>query len=161
MVVADAQSPGEVVSEQMRFLNVVCFALVASVGAYSVVAWYLSSEGGALAGPELPSALAWVGAAVAIALLVAAPIARRKMLEKSSVTMLSSERDDTAVESYRLATLLSFMLREGAAIVGLMLTILTGEATWCYALGAITVVAMFSAWPRREELEALLAGRPA
>ena len=161
MVVADVQSSGEVVSEQMRFLNVVCFALVASVGAYSVVAWFLSGDSSALAAPDLPSALAWVGAAVAIALLVAAPIARRKMLEKGALGGHSHERQATALEGYRLATLLSFILREGAAIIGLMLTLLTGDPIWCYALGALTIVAMFTAWPRREELEAALAGRPA
>jgi hypothetical protein len=160
MVVADAQSSGEVVSEQMRFLNVVCLALVASVGAYSVVAWFLTSGGDALGGPDLPRGLAIAGALVALALLVAAQIVRRKILEKAASGARTDERHTTAVESYRLATLLSFILREGAAIVGLMLTILTAEPMWCYGLGAVTVVAMFTGWPRREELEAVLAGRP-
>lgn len=159
MVVADAQSTGEVVSEQMRFLNVVCFALVAGVGAYSVVAWFLTSGSDSIAGPDLPRGLAIVGALVAVALLVAAPVAKRKILDKAAIGVRADERVTTAVESFRLATLLSFILREGAAIVGLMLTILTGEPMWCYALGALTVVAMFTGWPRREELEAVLAGR--
>jgi hypothetical protein len=161
MVVADSsQSPGEVVAEQMRFLNVVCMALIASVAAYCVVAWFMSSSGGGLAGPDLPNTLAAVGAAVAVGLLVAAPIVRRKTLEKSTAAMRADERDTTATENYRLATLLAFVLREGAAIVGLMLTIVTGEPMWTYALSAVTIVAMFAGWPRREELEAVLAGRP-
>jgi hypothetical protein len=162
MVVADSsQSPGEVVSEQMRFLNVVCLALIASVAVYPVVAWFVSSSGGALTGPDLPNTLAAGGAAVALALLVAAPLVRRKTLAKASATMRADERDTTASENYRLATLLAFMLREGAAIVGLMLTIATGEPMWTYALAAITIVAMFTGWPRREELEEMLTGRPA
>jgi hypothetical protein len=159
MVVADAQSTDEVVAEQMRFLNVVCFALVAGVGVYSVVAWFLTSGSDSIGGPDLPRGLAIAGALVAVALLVAAPVAKRKILDKAAVGARADERVTTAVESFRLATLLSFILREGAAIVGLMLTILTGEPMWCYALGALTVVAMFTGWPRREELEAVLAGR--
>ena len=160
MVLADAQSTGEVVSEQMRFLNVVCFALVAGVGAYSVVAWFLTSGSDSIAGPDLPTGLAVVGALVAVGLLIAAPIVRRKILEQAADTARAHERHATAVESYRLATLLAFILRDGAAIVGLMLTILTGEPLWCYGLGALTVVAMFTGWPRREELEAVFAGHP-
>ena len=159
MVVADYSGSGEVVSEQMRFLNVVCLALVGSVGVYAVVAWYLVYGSGGLGGPGLPDTLAAVGAAFAIALLVAAPVVRRKTLEKAT-RVRDSEGDATALESYRLATLLGFILRDGAAIVGLMLTVATGEPMWCWALGAVTVVAMFASWPRREELEAIAAGRP-
>jgi hypothetical protein len=159
MVVADYQSSGEVVSEQMRFLNVVCLALVGSVAVYAFVAWFLASDSGSLGGPEIPTAVAAVGAVFAIGLLVAAPFVRRKTLQKAAAVR-DDEREATAIESYRLATLLSFILRDGAAIVGLMLTVATGNPAWCWALGAITVVAMFSSWPRREELEAMAAGRP-
>jgi hypothetical protein len=160
LVVADVAGSGEVVNEQMRFLNVVCSALVFSVALYCVVAWFMASGSGALAGPDLPDSLAFVGAAVALALLAAAPVVRRKTLEKSTVAMRADEGETTVFESFRLATLLAFILRDGAAIIGLMLTILTGEPMWSYALGAITVVAMFAGWPRREELEAALSGRP-
>jgi len=62
-----------------------------------------------------------------------------------------------ALETYRLATMLGFILREGCAIVGLMTTLLTNQPGWCYALSAAALIAMFMAWPRREELAGVLA----
>jgi hypothetical protein len=82
------------------------------------------------------------------------------MLERA-VSLRAEERVDTALESYRLATMLAFILREGAAIVGLMLTLLTNQPMWCYVLAALAVVAMIWGWPRRDDLVNLLAGTPA
>jgi hypothetical protein len=154
--VAEPESDGDRVAEQLRFLNVVCLAMVASVFAFGVVAWFLTRDGNALAGPQLPGWVGWVGAAVAIALLVAAPVVQRKNLESTARGQRPEEQAIGALESYRLGTLLGFLLRDGAAIVGLMLTVVTGEPMWTYGLGAVTVVAMFWAWPRREELDELL-----
>jgi len=159
-MVGAEQSRQDRVDEALRFLNVVCGALVASVGFIAMVAWFVSSGPVAMVqvGPPLPRAVAFFGAAVAVALLVAAPIIHRKMLERAAVNVRADERADTAVESFRLATTLAFILREGAAIDGLMLTLLTGEPMWCYVLSATSVVAMIWGWPRREHLGGLLGG---
>jgi hypothetical protein len=148
------------VGEQLRFLNVVCAGMVASVAVYAVVAWFLGT-GSAMPGPELPDAFGWFGVAVAAALLVAAPIVQRRNLVATATGQRPEESRIAALEGFRLGTLLAFILREGAAIVGLMLSLLTGEPLWCYALGAVTIVAMISGWPRREDLQELLAGRVA
>ena len=145
------------VADALRFLNVVCLGMVFSVFVYAVVAWFLSSQDGAIAGPQLPREIAWVGAVVAIALLVAAPVVQRRAREGTVQGPDPAERRIAALEGYRLGTLLAFLLRDGAAIVGLMLTIMTGEPIWTYALGAVTVVAMFWGWPRREDLDSIVA----
>ena len=145
------------VAEAVRFLNVVCLGMVFSVFVYAAVAWFLTSRDGAIAGPQLPGGIAWVGALVAIALLVAAPIVQRRAREGTVQGPDPEERRIAALEGYRLGTLLAFLLRDGAAIVGLMLTIMTGEPLWTYALAAVTVVAMFWGWPRREDLDSLFA----
>lgn len=152
-----AESDRDRVAEALRFLNVVCLGMVFSVFVYAVVAWFLTQQGGALAGPQLPREIAWVGAVVAIALLIAAPVVQRRAREGTVQGPDPTERGIAALEGYRLGTLLAFLLRDGAAIVGLMLTIMTGEPLWTYALGAVTVVAMFWGWPRREELDSLFA----
>ena len=143
--------------EALRFLNVVCTGMVASVVALAAVAWFVAAGPGALGqvGPPLPQVLVYLGAAVGVALLFAAPVVHRKMLERGTLAVRSAERTDTVLENFRLATLLAFLLREGAAIVGLMLTLLTNEPGWCYALGALAVVAMIWGWPRPEQLSEL------
>ena len=151
------------VDEAVRFLNVVCVAMVISVGALAVVAWFVASNLGSAGpvGPPLPRALAYVGFAVGLALLFAAPVAHRKMLARAGVSLRPDERAATLLESFRLATLLAFLLREGAAIVGLMLTLLTNEPMWCYVLGALAIVAMIWGWPRGEQAASLLGEVPA
>ena len=150
-----AESDRDRVAEALRFLNVVCLGMVFSVFVYAVVAWFLTREDGAIAGPQLPREIAWVGAVVAIALLIAAPVVQRRAREATVQGPDPTERLIAALEGYRLGTLLAFLLRDGAAIVGLMLTIMTGEPLWTYALGAVTVVAMFWGWPRREDLDSI------
>ena len=159
MVVAEESRQGRV-DEAVRFLNVVCIAMVLSVGALVVVSWFVASGPGAMGqvGPPLPAALAYVGFAVGLGLLVAAPVVHRKMLARAATTGRAEERTDTTLESFRLATLLAFILREGAAIVGLMLTLLTSEPMWCYVLSALAIVAMIWGWPRQEQVTALLGG---
>ena len=159
MVVAEESRQGRV-DEALRFVNVVCVGMVASLAAFAVAAWFVASGPGALGpvGPPLPAALVWLGTAVGVALLLAAPVVYRKMLERAAVTVRDSERADTILENFRLATLLAFLLREGAAIVGLMLTLLTNDPNWCYALAALALVAMIWGWPRGDQLATLLAG---
>ena len=159
MVVAE-ESRQNRVDEALRFLYVVCIGMILSVGVLVVVAWFVASGPGALGqvGPPVPQALAYVGVAVGLALLVAAPIVYRKMLARAATTLRADERADTVLESFRLATLLSFILREGAAIVGLMLTLLTNEPMWCYVLAALAIVAMIWGWPRQEQVTELLGG---
>jgi hypothetical protein len=159
MVVAE-ESRESRVGEAVRFLNVVCAGMVISVGVFVMVAWFVASGLDSMGplGPPLPQGVVYFGVAVGLALLVAAPIAHRKMLERAAQTVRAHERTDTTLESFRLATLLSFILREGAAIVGLMLTLLTSQPMWCYLLAAAAIVAMITGWPREEHLRALMAG---
>jgi hypothetical protein len=146
------------VEEQLRFVNIVCMALVVSVVLIAGVAgWIDTISDGSSVGPPLPLPIAIAASLVGLALLVAAPIVHRKMLATSRSIARTSERHVSALETYRLATLLGFILREGCAIVGLMTTLLTNQPGWCYGLSAAALVAMFTAWPRREELSGLLA----
>jgi len=146
------------VDEQLRFLNIVCIALVIGVAALAAVAWGIANGPGANGpvGPPLPDAVAFLGGAVGLALLVAAPIVHRKMLQNAGRVSRDDERVVGALETYRLATMLAFILREGAAVVGLMLTLLTNEPAWCYGLGVLALVAMFWGWPRRDEITGIL-----
>jgi hypothetical protein len=159
MVVAE-ESRQSRVDEALRFLNVVCGALIVSVGAFAMVAWFVASGPGAqgVVGPPVPTGVAVFGAVVGVALLLAAPVIYRKMLERATGGR-AQERETTALESFRLATMLAFILREGAAIVGLMLTLLTNEPMWCYALAGMAIVAMIWGWPRPDQLDALLAAQ--
>jgi hypothetical protein len=147
------------IDEALRFVNVVCMVLVVSVAGLAAVAWFVANGPGesGIVGPPIPAAAAYVLFAIGVALLVVAPLVHRRMLERSGRGQRADERLDGTLENYRLATLLAFILREGAAIVGLMITVLTNEPGWCYVLAALALVAMIAGWPRRDQLSLALS----
>jgi hypothetical protein len=144
------------VEEEIRFLSVVGVAMVASIAGLAVIAWVLVDRPGVVPiGGRLPAPLAWLGGLFAVALLVAAPLIHHRLLQRLEAPRAAG--DLTAViEGHRFATVLSFLLREAAAMIGLMVAFISGQSAWAYGLGAAAVVAMFAGWPRREELDELL-----
>ncbi|MDX1631417.1 MAG: hypothetical protein R3234_06130 [Thermoanaerobaculia bacterium] len=143
----------EKLAEQYRFLNVVCLGFVLSVSFLVVVAWFVT-DGPAAMGALMPgqsTLLGFGGTALGLVLLLVAPVVQRRLLERSDPP--GADGDPTPVlENYRIAILLAFVLREGAALVGLMTTLVTGEALWCYLLSGAAIVAMFWGWPRQDDL---------
>ena len=141
------------VEDQLRFLTVICTAFVISVGLFVVLAWFVTEGPGAmdaLAGGN-DTMYVLVGGVVAIGLLLGAPVVQRRLIERSDPP--GADGDLTPVlENYRVAVCLAFLLREGAALAGLMVTLLTGNPAWAYLFSAVAVVAMFWGWPRRDDL---------
>jgi len=144
------------VEEQLRFLAAICIAFVISIALFVFLAWFVTEGSGSvepLAGATSTVFVA-VGVIVGVGLLLAAPVVQRRLLERSDPP--APDGDITPVlENYRVAVYLAFLLREGAALSGLMLALLTGDATWAYVLAAAAVVAMFWGWPRRDDLAAV------
>lgn len=143
----------EKIAEQYRFLNVVGIGFVLSVAFFVVMAWFVT-EGPAAMQPLMvgeSNLLGFAGTALGVALLLVSPVVQRRLLESSDPP--GADGDVTPVlENYRIATLLAFVLREGAAVVGLMTTLVTGQALWCYLLSGAAIVAMFWGWPRQSDL---------
>lgn len=143
------------IDEETRFLNVVALGMVISVMAFIGLAWFLLDRPDTLPlAAELPTPIAWAGGLLAGGLLLAAPLIHRRLLQRVEGPGPGGELAPL-VEGHRFATLLVFMLRETAAIIGLMIALISGQAAWAYGLGGLTLVAMFVGWPRREELERL------
>jgi hypothetical protein len=145
----------QLIDEETRFLSVVALAMVFSVLVFVGLAWFLLDRvEDPLVVAALPAPIAWAGALAAVALLVAAPLIHRRLLQR--IEGPGPEGDPApVVEGHRFATILVFMLREAAAILGLMIALVSGQAIWVYGLGGLALVAMFTAWPRRDELERL------
>lgn len=141
------------VDDQIRFLTIISTAFVFSVGVFVILAWFVTEGPGAmdsLAGGS-DTAFVVVGSLVAIGLLLAAPVVQRRLIERSDPPGPDGELTPV-LENYRMAVCLAFLLREGAALAGLMITLLTGNPVWTYLFAAAAVVAMFWGWPRREDL---------
>lgn len=146
----------EKVDEQLRFLTAICIAFVGSVALFVFLAWFVTDGPGQIEPLAGTTGMTIVGAGVVIGigLLLAAPIVQRRLMERSDPP--SPDGDIMPVlENYRVSVYLAFMLREGGALAGLMVALLTGDSTWAYVLSAAAVVAMFWGWPRKEDLAAV------
>lgn len=135
----------------MRVTTLICFAILMAVPIYCVVAFLAVSQnpGGFVAG--VGPSVAWILATIAVAQIpVAAAVS--SALKRSAA---SKSTADDRLASLRVATIVGFALREGTAIIGLVITLLTGDIRWCIGLGALALLSMLASWPKRAEAEAM------
>jgi hypothetical protein len=149
-------APPLLVDATVRVTTVICIAILASIPLYVAIAWIVVGQGAGELGGGLPPVLIWALGAVGIVVLVVAQAMWAAMKGSAAARPTPAER----VASYRTAAVVSFALRESAAIIGLVITMLTGDLRWCVGLAAAAVLAMLLGWPRRADMQRL-AGDPA
>ena len=122
------------------------------------IAWFLLEQGSLPEVEAIPGILPAVLAAVAVALVLGAPLVSRLILNQA----LSGTDDDVErkLDAYQSALIIGFAVREAAAVIGLVLTFLTANLVWVVPLAAVAVVSMLQGWPKREKLLHLLRGGP-
>lgn len=140
--------PETTANARFAVLSLLCTAFLFSLAVYVAVAWFLlRSEQPALPPGSTPPALPWVLTAVAFMLLVAGHVLGRR----SVPSRLSPPPD--AFVALQQRTIIAFALREAAAIMGLVLSLLTGDIRWVAGFAAAAALAMLMGWPRRSALE--------
>jgi hypothetical protein len=148
-----SSSSHDSIEQFLRTTTLICLAILAAVPIYWVVAYVASSQSSEKFVSQVPSMLAWVLAAVAVAQIPVASAVAGALERSAGAKATVSER----LTGWRTATIVAFALRESAAIIGLVITFLTGDLRWCLALGALAVLAMLAGWPRRGVVERLAA----
>lgn len=128
-------------------LHLICAAFATATVVYGAVGWLLVTSNRF----ELPhlagtGGLARLAAVAAVLLLLGAPLIQRLLAQDRDARRGSMP--DVPFETYRQAIIVAFALREGAAIVGLAITLLSRDVRWVLALGAAAVLAMLLGWPR-------------
>lgn len=149
------------IDERMRILTIICAALVGSVVIYGAVGWFLLTQGGIAPGgilSEVPI-VPYILAALGLGALIFAPIVTSLMLKQGG-NQPDPGNPEPALMRYQSSVIVGFAVRESAAVMGLVATILTGSVIWIVALSTATVAAMLMAWPRRENLVALFRSGP-
>jgi hypothetical protein len=136
------------VDASVRVTIVICIAILASIPFYVAVAWMVAGQRADASGGGLPPVLVWVLGAFGIALLAAAQAVWAAMKRAAATRPTPAQR----LASYRTAAIVSFAMRESAAIIGLVIALLTGDLRWCLALSAAAVLAMLLSFPRRADM---------
>jgi hypothetical protein len=148
------------IAKSLRPVRAVCAALAVAVGLFIVLSWVLL-EGMAMHPPRgIPPAVPVSLAAFAMILLLLSSRMRTNILRRSVPLIPGLETGlDRLLEGYRRATLLSFVMLEGAALAGLAVALLTGTAFYGIVLAAASLVAMATRWPRVTDVDRIARGR--
>jgi len=133
----------------MRTTTIICFAISISVPIYVAIAWFMASQ--STQADNVPAPVVYGLVASAGALLIAAAAVSRRMKTAAATKPTLGER----VEAQRIATIISFALREGIAVIGLVITLLGGDLRWCLGLATVSLVSMLLDWPKPAEWERL------
>jgi hypothetical protein len=149
------------ISNRLRGTRVVCRALAGSVLAYGIVGWFLI-EGFQLrpfgAVPEVfPISLTFFAA---VLILLGSRIRTALLRTGLTSSPLSRAVDlNSLVPAYQRATLVSFAVLETAALMGLLVGLLSGSSFYGLVLCLASFVSMLLRWPRAEEVDRLARGR--
>lgn len=146
-------STSSAVDSTARITSIVCAAILASLPIYVAVAWFVTAGGTRPTGPSLPAAGTWALAALAVGALVAAQLVWRRLLHAAAARPDQGQR----LAGFQSAAIVSFALRESAGVIGLVLTMLSGDLAWCLALCGAAALAMLLGWPRRADAASLTA----
>lgn len=141
--------------DRLRRLRTACMILAATVLLYAVAGWFLI-EGFQLRPfgrvPEvLPVAMTFFAAVlILLGSRLRTAILRGGLLSKDLGNLVSA---------YQRATLVSFAVLEFAALMGLVVALLSGSSFYGVVLCLASFLSMLLRWPKAREVERLAQGR--
>jgi hypothetical protein len=140
--------------EALRILRIVCAALMGGVVVLGVVVAVLSSSGFEPVAPGIEGLLLPVTAGYVLLSLVVAPL-----LESALKKVPAGADRAEATVRFGNAVIVGMALREGAALLAVVVALLTGDLAWGLGLAAVVLLAMMLALPSERKLRDFLAKR--
>lgn len=150
----------ERIAARLAPLRRICTALACTVWAYAILAWLLVDYRGTRPLTDIPDPvlLSLTGLTAILILLssrVRTTILRRALPRNPALPI----NGDAVLGAYQRGTLLSFALLETAAVLGLMIALLSGRSTYGIVLCGAALIGMLTRWPREVEADRLMRGR--
>ncbi len=147
-------------AQRLRPTTRICAVLAGVVVLIGVLCWFLIRMAGGRPWPGIPTTVPLMLSMFAAVLILLSTRFRSSMLRRafprSAVLAVSP---DTVLAAYKKATVASFLFLEVAALVGLLLTLTSGAATYGIILCGVVLFGMFIRWPRATEVDRLIRGR--
>ena len=150
-------SEGTVAERTLVTCRIICAAMAGSVIVYLAVGYFLVEVQSIPPIGALPEIGIWLLAAAALA-----PLGIAGFVEKMVYRAKETDSAIPSAEAFQQAVIVGFVLREGTAVIGLILTLMTASTVWVYGLGLIAFLSMLASWPtaaRAERLWELGRGR--
>lgn len=146
-------------ARRLRPLRRICAAMAGAVALFAVLSWLLVSQAGG-AVPGAPPALPLTLSLLAAMLILLSSRFRWSILRRAFPRSPALPVDPEAVlAAYGRATLISFAILETAALLGLLVALTSGSATYGVVLCLVSSFGMLSRWPRATEVDRIVRGR--
>lgn len=141
-------------------LRIVCKVLAACVLAYGIAGWFLIEGFQLRPFGKVPEALPLSMTFLAAVLILLASRLRTAILRSGlpSNRMIPTDMGNL-LSAYQRATLVSFAVLEIAALMGLLVALLSGSAFYGVVLCVASFLSMLMRWPKAYELDRLARGR--
>jgi hypothetical protein len=148
------------IAERLQKLRRICTVLALSVWAYGIAVLLLVDyEGGRPAAP-VPGMVPLSLTGLAAILILLSSRVRSTLLRRGLPRHPDLPIDAEAVLAvYPRATIASFALLEAAALLGLLVALLSGKTSYGLILCGAALLSMFSRWPREVEVDRLIRGK--
>lgn len=145
---------------RLRALRTICMVLAGSVLAYGILGWFLVEGFQMRPFGELPTVVPISLTFFAAVLILLASRLRTALLRSGlpSNRALPADLLDLA-SAYHRATLVSFAVLELAALMGLLVALLSGSSFYGVVLCLASFFSMLLRWPKAEEIDRLARGR--
>lgn len=149
------------IAERLRGTRVVCMALAGFVLAYGVAGWFLIEGFQLHPFGKLPDAVPLSLTFLAAVLILLGSRIRTAILKSGLIRSLASGQVELGnlIPAYQRATLVSFAVLEFAALMGLLVALLSGSSFYGLVLCLASFFSMILRWPRAEEVDRLARGR--
>ena len=147
-------------ASRMRTLHTICMVLAGSVLAYGILGWFLVEGFQMSPFGKLHSALPIALTFFAAVLILLASRLRTALLRTGLPSNRAFPTDLlTLASAYQRATLVSFAILELAALIGLLVALLSGSSFYGVVLCLASFFSMLLRWPKAEEIDRLARGR--
>jgi hypothetical protein len=152
----DQRQVEDALDRHMTRLRALALAFCFSVGFYVLIGWILIALVGFEALAGLPFALVASVAVLQLLVILAGYLVSLRMRVPRGDFDGSAAHIEEALQRYLSSVVVASALREVAAVVGFVLTLLTGNLVWVIGLGAVATISMMVHWPRREAVRDFL-----
>jgi len=157
----DRRSLQQTLEQRIGALRLIAGSLAASVVLYAGVAWMVQEMFEFEPLVELSPAVSWSIAIGSLFVILTGYLIERSVRNATAKppgrdAPRSSGRTDApaaSVDRYIRSVMIGFAFREAAAVIGFVLSFLTGNVAWALGLSGVALASMLIHWPRRAAVE--------
>lgn len=147
----DRQERQRQVEQHLAQVQIVTAMIGSSVALLAGVTFLLAVTGKLRAVAADSETIQLVLAPLAIALLGLAPALKRALFKRAEAEGFDGDTGRW-LAAHRRSVIVAAALREGTALLGFFMSLLSGQARWSYLFSALALVTLILDWPKAGEL---------